>query len=58
MTHPNHSLIQNTLNTHPTRSGNTGIGYEAALALLRQKYEVTLACRDADKSLAAKSKLE
>ena len=26
--------------------GNTGIGYETALVLLRKGYEVTLACRD------------
>ena len=37
--------------------GNTGIGYETALALLQKDYEVTLACRDTAKAQAAEEKL-
>jgi retinol dehydrogenase-12 len=37
--------------------GNTGIGYETALALAKKGSEVTMACRDVAKAEAALSKL-
>jgi NAD(P)-dependent dehydrogenase (short-subunit alcohol dehydrogenase family) len=33
--------------------GNTGIGYETAKELCRQRHEVTIACRDAAKAAKA-----
>jgi NAD(P)-dependent dehydrogenase (short-subunit alcohol dehydrogenase family) len=38
--------------------GNTGLGYHAAKSLLQKGYGVILACRDAAKAEAAKSKLK
>lgn len=38
--------------------GNTGIGYETALTLLRKGYNVTLACRDAGRAGAAQKMLK
>lgn len=37
--------------------GNTGIGYEAALVLAQQNFEITLACRDDAKAAAAAERL-